>query len=157
MVKAYKLKIGMNIMLKECSELEAYYELCYYTSKHYDNYFIHQHVVDAFAAQYADEKTKPITITFALVGLYLLLEKNFTGKEVQQAHIQLAKHKKIWLNFKLPEYRGDITVYDVVKVHESNCDEFIRWCSSVWDAYKEHHLKVKYLVKRELWTRKDRK
>lgn len=143
-------------MLQESPEMEAYHKLCYYTSRHYDSYFIHQHVVDAFAAQNADENTKPITITFALVGLYLLLEKNFTGKEVQQAHIQLAKHKKIWPNFELPEYRGDITVYDVIKVNESYCDEFIiKWCSSVWDAYKEQHLKVKNLVKRELWTRKD--
>ena len=66
------------------SEQEAFYELCYYTITHPEPNFIHKYVVDAFAAQTADKKTKPITITFALVGLYLHLKKNFTGKEVQQ-------------------------------------------------------------------------
>jgi hypothetical protein len=46
--------------------------------------------------------TKPITIIFALIGLYLHLEKNFTGKEVQFAHMKLVKHRKNWPNFKLP-------------------------------------------------------
>ena len=49
----------------------AYHELCYYTLTLGDPAFIHQHVVDAFAAQQADEQTKPIKVTFALVGLYL--------------------------------------------------------------------------------------
>ena len=38
----------------------AYEELCYYTLAHGDPAFIHQHVVDAFAAQTADENIKPI-------------------------------------------------------------------------------------------------
>ena len=124
-------------LVNDKSEQEAFYELCCYTTTHSDTNFIHQHVVDAFAAQTADKKTKSITITFALVGLYLHLEKNFTGKKVQQAHIQLAKHKKFWPNFKLPEKRGNITVYDVIKVEEGlNRDEMIfKWCESVWLAY----------------------
>jgi hypothetical protein len=36
---------------------------------HRDPSFIHQYVVDAFAAQQADEQTKPMKLTFALVGL----------------------------------------------------------------------------------------
>lgn len=138
------------------SEQEAFYELCYYTTTHPDPKFIHQYVVDAFAAQTADKKTKPITITFALVGLYLHLEKNFTGKQVQQAHMQLAKHKKLWPNFKLPEKRGNITVYDVINVGESlNRDKMIiRWCESVWTAYSEDHARVIGIVKKELWPRK---
>jgi hypothetical protein len=89
-------------MVNEKSEQEAFYELCHYTIAHFDPIFIHQYVVDAFAAQTADKKTKPITLTFALAGLYLHLKKNFTGKQVQQAHMQLARHKKSWPNFKLP-------------------------------------------------------
>ena len=139
------------------SEQEAFYKLCYYITTHPDTNFIHQYVVDAFAAQTADKKTKPITITFALIGLYLHLEKNFTGKEVQQAHMQLAKHKKLWPTFKLPEKMGNITIYDVIDATEgSNRDEIIiKWCKSVWTAYKEHHIIIRNLVKRELWPRKD--
>ena len=138
------------------SEKDAFYELSCYTTARADPQFIHQYVVDAFAAQYACETTKSITITFALVGLYLHIEKDFTGKEVQRAHIQLAKHKRSWPKFKLPEYRGNITIYDVIAAPEgSKRDEVInKWCASVWDAYKENHYRVVSLVKRELWPRK---
>ena len=53
--------------------------------------FILQHVVDAQVAQTAAAQTKPMTLLFALMGLYLHLEKGFTGREVQLAHMKLAK------------------------------------------------------------------
>jgi hypothetical protein len=52
-------------------EEDAYHALCSYTLARRDAEFIHQHVVDAYMAQRADERTKPIALTFALVGLYL--------------------------------------------------------------------------------------
>ena len=58
----------MNV---EDQRRELYHELSAYTLSHPDPSFIHQYVVDAFAAQTADENTKPIALTFALVGLYL--------------------------------------------------------------------------------------
>src|SRR6478736_2672756 len=70
---------------------DSFNELCYYTLAHGDPSFIHQHVVDAFAAQNADEQTKPIKLTFALVGLYLYVEKGFSGKRVQRVHMALAQ------------------------------------------------------------------
>lgn len=138
------------------SEEDVFYELSCYTSARADSQFIHQYAVDAFAAQCANETTKPITITFALVGLYLHLERNFTGKEVQRAHMQLARHKKLWPEFKLPEYRGNIRVYDVIATPEGpkRDEAIIKWCASVWDAYKENHYRVVSLVKKELWPRK---
>jgi len=73
------------------SEEDAYNELCAYTLAHRGSpEFIHQYVVDAFAAQHADERTKPIGLTFALLGLYLAVERHFTGRQVQRAHMQLA-------------------------------------------------------------------
>jgi len=47
---------------------DAYNELAYYTLSHADPSFIHQHIVDAFAAQNADEHSKPISVAFALLG-----------------------------------------------------------------------------------------
>lgn len=116
---------------------EAYNELAYYTLSHKDPAFIHQHVVDAFAAQYADESTKLIKILFALIGLYLYLEKGYTGKQVQLAHMQIAKEKKDWPKIKLPEERGNITVFDVVNINPGEeRDRMIKkWCQSVWEAY----------------------
>ena len=57
------------------TEHETYDELAYYTLAHPDPTFIHQHIVDAYAAQTAKQDIRPITITFALVGLYLSVEK----------------------------------------------------------------------------------
>ena len=141
-------------MNKNNSEQEAYDELCCYTLTRGDTLFIHQHAVDAFAAQCADERTKPITLTFALIGLYLQLEKNFSGREVQLAHMRLAKHKKRWPTFNQPQHRGNFTIHDVISAPEGyERDQAIRrWCASVWKAYHESHQKVKDLVKIELWN-----
>ena len=91
------------------SNQDAYNELCCYTLAHGDRSFIHQHVVDAYAAQTADDRTKPIGLAFALIGLYLHVEKHFSGREVQRAHMLLAKHRRVWPSFPLPRNRGSLT------------------------------------------------
>jgi hypothetical protein len=118
---------------------DAFHELCYYTLAHRDPSFIHQHVVDAFAAQHADAGTKPIKLTFALVGLYLHVEKQFSGKGVQQVHMELARQKRDWPSFALPHDRGTITVADVLATPAgSERDMAIHaWCASVWKAFRD--------------------
>ncbi len=120
---------------------EQFSELSYYTLSHTDPSFIHQHIVDAFTAQTADKDTKPIKIIFALSGLYLYLEKGFTGKQVQAMHIKMAKNKVDWPVIQLPRQRGEITVASVVEEEQGiKRDEMIhQWCISVWNAYKESH------------------
>ena len=46
---------------------QAYDELQCYTLAHGDPAFIHQHVVDAWIVQSADDRTKPIGLAFALI------------------------------------------------------------------------------------------
>jgi hypothetical protein len=123
---------------------DLYNELSYYTLAHSSPDFIHQNIVDAFAAQTADIHTKPIKLTFALMGLYLYLEKGFSGKQVQLAHMKLAKVKNVWPKIVLPEYRGSIAVADVLKANPGKeRDEMIhKWCVSVWEAYNESHQKI---------------
>ncbi len=84
------------------SAREAYDELSAYTLTHGDPAFIHQHVVDAFAAQAADDSTKPIALTFALVGLYLHVDRGRTGRRVQLVHMQLAQRKRRWPTWSRP-------------------------------------------------------
>jgi len=134
------------------SPQEAYNELSYYTLSHSSTGFIHQLIVDAFAAQTADKNTKPIKITFALVGLYLVVEKGFTGKQVQLAHMKLARNRKEWLTFTLPENRDNITVFDVLsKSPGKQRDEMIhKWCDAVWETYKDSQQQVRDFVKKEL-------
>jgi len=123
--------------MRDEGEPDAFDSLCGYTLTRGDAAFIHQHVVDAYAAQRADERTKPIKITFALVGLYLLVERQVSGKQVQRIHMQLAKRKQAWPAFALPEDRGSLTAVEVMAADEGAArDAAIHaWCRSVWAAY----------------------
>jgi len=133
------------------SEREAYEELCAYTLSHGDPRFIHQHVVDAFAAQHADENSKPIGLTFALVGLYLHVERQFTGRQVQRTHMALARKKRAWPRFPLPAGRGAITAVDVMAAAEGDArDQAIdRWCAAVWKEFGESRAEVIALLAEE--------
>jgi hypothetical protein len=130
------------------SNEDAYSELCCYTLTRGDSEFIHQHVVDAFAAQNADERTKPIKLTFALIGLYLHVEKQFSGREVQRAHQFLAQRKRTWPSFPLPHDRGSLTAADVMAAPAgSKRDEAIHnWCVAVWNAFRGSHQTVTELL-----------
>ncbi len=86
---------------------DAYDELYVYTMGR--DGFILQHVVDAFGAQTASKDSKPMRVTFALVGLFLRVERQYSGRQVQDVHMQLARHRKQWPSIPLPEDRGGMT------------------------------------------------
>lgn len=138
--------------MRPLNDQEMFNELSYYTLAHPDASFIHQLIVDAYGAQHADERTKPIGIAFALAGLYLHVEWNYSGKQVQKAHMRLARWKKQWPTFPLPPRRGAVTVADVLHASPgAERDEAIeRWCASVWEAWSESHSKVADWLKGEL-------
>ena len=121
------------------SEECDYHELCYYTLAHGDPSFIHQHVVDAFAAQTSGEHDKPIKLTFSLVGLYLHVERGFSGRQVQRAHMALARRKRAWPIFPIPRDRGLITASVVLAAGAGpERDQRIHaWCACVWEAFRE--------------------
>ena len=108
--------------------------------------------MDAFAAQHAEESTKPITIVFALIGLYLHVEKGFTGKQVQRAHMQLAKYRRQWFMSALPLDRGAIRIQDVLAVAPGPArDAMIRkWCESAWQPWSASRQQIVDLAKGEL-------
>jgi hypothetical protein len=127
----------------------AYETLCAYTLSRGDQEFIHQYVVDAFAAQQADGRTKPIQLTFALVGLYLAVEHGKTGREVQRVHMRLARRKQAWPVFALPSGRGATTAAGVLAAAEGEeRDTAIRaWCRDVWVAFSAERPKVQELLR----------
>lgn len=131
-------------MSSQRNSIDQFHELSYYTLSHQGKEFIHQHAVDAFTAQHATENTKPIALYFALAGLYLYLEKNYTGKQVQNAHVQMSNQTKKFPAFNLPSFRGDITVEDVMACAPGNDrnTQIRKWCESVWDAYRNEREKV---------------
>jgi hypothetical protein len=130
------------------SEEEAYRTLCAYTLTRGDPDFIHQHVVDAWAAQHASETSKPIGVAFALAGLYLHVEHQFTGRQVQRAHMTLARDRRPWPTFMLPEDRGTMTIIDAMAAPEgTERDSAIHaWCESVWGALSESRDRVQVML-----------
>jgi hypothetical protein len=128
--------------------MEPFQELSYYTLSIGDREFIHQHAVDAQAAQLADRDTKPISIVFALSGLYLAVDRGWTGRAVQLFHMKMARHKRPWPGIMLPASRGSTTVADVLAVEPGeDRDARIRdWSRSVWEAYASSREVIRRLV-----------
>jgi uncharacterized protein DUF5946 len=131
-------------------EEQAYHEISAYTLTHSGNTFIHQHVVDAWAAQHANAASKPIGVFFALVGLYLHVERGFTGREVQRVHMKLAADPEPWPVGPLPVLRGPTTARDVVAAPEGDArDAMIHgWARDVWNAYAQSREQVVELLTR---------
>jgi hypothetical protein len=130
------------------SELQAYEELQCDTLARGDRAFVHQHVVDAWAAQHADSNTKPIGLAFALVGLYLHVERGFSGRQVQRVHMVLSRRGRSWPSFPLPGERGAVTAVEVMAAPDgADRDGAIdAWCASVWAAFGESHRAVAELL-----------
>ena len=135
------------------SEENLYHELALYTLELRDPEFIHQHIVDAYAVQHAGPDSKPIAIAFGLIGLYLYLEKGFTGRQVQRAHMQLARKSKRWIAPPMPRQRlARIGVADVLAAEPgSERDAMIRsWCEAVWRDWQHTRPEIAALARKFL-------
>lgn len=119
------------------ADREAHAHLQAYTLTRRDDEFLHQYVVDAWTAQTATTDTKPIALTFALMGLYLHCVHGWTGRQVQWGHMMLARRRPAWPSLHVPTTRGDIGPAAVLSAPEGpERDGAIRsWCGAVWAAY----------------------
>jgi hypothetical protein len=130
---------------------QLYGELTAYTLSLLDADFIHQIAVDTYTAQHAGAVVKPIALTFALVGLYLAFEHNYTGKQVQKAHMLLAATPKQWPTFRLPEAKASLTVLDVLNTPEHERNGMLReWGKAVWRIWESEQKKVAEFVHERL-------
>lgn len=127
-------------------------ELSYYTLAHGDTVFIHQHVVDAYGAQHVSQSGSTIGAAFTLAGLYLAVERRFTGRQVQKMHMMMAQASKQWPRFDAPDDVGPMTIADVLAVEAgpSRDEAIMRWCASVWTAWSSEHERVRAMVDRFL-------
>lgn len=103
--------------------------------------FIHQVALDSYGAQHSGGRTRNITTAYSLVGLHLALEHHYTGRQVQRAHMVLAKRRYDWPRLEQPKAKAWLTVRDVVAVSTgAERDEMLmRWAASVWQAWKKDH------------------
>ena len=131
---------------------KLYFDLSYYTLSLQDSYFIHQLIVDTYAAQHFGKSTKSMQITFALIGLYLVFEHYYSGKQVQNVHILLGKRNKEWPRiFIEPEEKAKITVLDVVRTpDEEKNGKITEWAKAVWETWKPQQGKVERLLQKYL-------
>ena len=120
------------------SDQELFHELSFYTLELHDPEFIHQHIVDAYAVQHAGPGSKPISVVFGLIGLYLYLDKNFTGRQVQRAHMQLARTRRQWVAPPIPERHSPIGVAEVLAAAPGPERHTMirRWCEAVWQDWQ---------------------
>lgn len=125
-----------------------YGELTAYTVTRGDATFIHQHLVDAYAAQHAGGSSKPITGAFGLIGLYLACERGYNGRQVQHMHMLLANRSKTWPTFAPPQHPGALTVWDPLQEPPGDQRDaaLMRWAASVWDAWSAEHARIEALI-----------
>lgn len=108
--------------------------------------FPKQYAVDAYGAQHVGPATKDIRVAFSLIGLYLAVEKGYTGKMVQEAHQKLAQKKIVWPHFGAPATPYTVTVVDVLK-RTSPQDRLLAlnaWSADVWRNWG---------AEKQAWTR----
>ncbi|NBD27069.1 DUF5946 family protein [Paenibacillus glycinis] len=119
----------------ECMEL--YNELSLYTASRGHEQFIHQLALDAYGAQHSGGGTRPITTAFSLIGLYLVVEHGFTGRQVQLAHMELGRRKSDWPELTPPLSPAAMTVQDVLQAEAGpKRDAAIQdWVRSVWASW----------------------
>jgi len=136
--------------IPDAAELAAYHEVCAYTLTRGDAAFVHQLVVDAWAAQHASPASKPIGVFFALLGLYLHVEHGFTGRAVQKAHMKLAQRPEPWPVGPLPTSRGAVTATDVLAAPPGPARDaaISRWAASVWAPYAYQRETIDALLRR---------
>jgi hypothetical protein len=123
----------------ECWSL--YGELSAYNFERGDLTFLAQLAVNAYGAQHAGDGSRPITTAFSLIGMGLVWEHAYTGRQVQLAHMQLARHSFEWPLFTPPDMTHTLTVADVMRAGAGQKrDQRIRdWSASVWTRWTSHH------------------
>jgi hypothetical protein len=74
--------------------------------------------------------------------------QQFSGKQVQRVHMELALQKHVWPTFALPLLRGFVSAAQVVAAPEgAERNQLIHaWCASVWEAFRESHQAVAGLL-----------
>src|SRR6516162_5702496 len=98
--------------------------------------FILQHVVDPFAAQTANAGSKPISVVFGLVGLYLQVERQFPAVRSRR-HTWTRTWKTSVATRVFARGSGSMTVADARAApagpeRDAAIDD---WCRSVWTAF----------------------
>jgi hypothetical protein len=126
-----------------CDELTAGYTLTLG-----DPEFIHQLVVDTYAASHVSPASKPIGVVFAMVGLCLVNEHGYTGRQVQLAHMRMARRRTRWPAWAPPAGGAALTVADALKAPtEARQLAIKRWSAAVWRTWQPRREEIERLTR----------
>ena len=133
---------------QSCQELRD--QMYAYTLTRGDKEFIHQHVVDAYAAQHIAKDTKPITLGAALIGLFLFVEWGYTGRQVQLEHVKLGNKMKTWPLFEATWKYAALNIMEPLNTPPGSerDDKIKEWARAVWSMWGERHTEVEALYQR---------
>ncbi|MGE0229742.1 MAG: DUF5946 family protein [Dehalococcoidia bacterium] len=70
--------------------------------------------MEAHMASHLTAEMRPLAGAFLLLGLCLFVERGYSGKRVQLAHVQLAERRREWPRFGRPPESSAMTVLDVL-------------------------------------------
>ena len=108
----------------------------------------HQMTVDAYHAQHVAATSPPIAPAFALIGLYLALERGLDGLRVRDAHGFLARTRRDWPRFEPPMHDWPVTVRDVATADGpvAHLEQVRRWGASAWEGWLADQQRVRDLA-----------
>lgn len=106
--------------------------------------FRHQVAVDAYAAQHPGHPAKPITLWFALAGLYQALDEGWSGRQVQVAHQRLSRLDKVGPELPEPSRAARTTAADVMAAPGGGPRDaaMTAWAEDVWQSWASRHSQV---------------
>jgi hypothetical protein len=121
--------------------MQLYHELSAYFIMNPNITFRSQHAVDAYGAQHSGSVVKNIRTAYSLIGLYLAVECKYSGRQVQIAHMELAKRKIQWPSFELPTRLYTLSIADVIAAEEDEHrnEMLMKWAINVWDTWEHQH------------------
>ena len=111
---------------------------------------LHQLTVDTYAAQHSGGSVPLITTAFALIGLYLAVEKNVPGLEVGAAHKRFADRRRSWPRFIAPTTaRWPMTILDIALAESAHAHQTAveAWAAAVWRGWRDHHAAIAALTR----------
>ena len=109
----------------------------------------HQLLVDTYGAQHVGEGTPRIGPAFALIGLYLALERGWDGLAVRDAHRALARAHRDWPSFlPAPRFQDGLTVADLTLAGspEAHVEVLRAWAGEVWAGWADRQESVRALT-----------
>ncbi len=109
---------------------------------------VHQLTVDAYAVQHAGGPHPDKSVAVHLVGLHLVLERDFKPFDVPPLLQALASSVTKWPHFEVPLRRALLTSHDLASAASSreHAMRVREWADQIWTMWGAHHAAIAALA-----------